>query len=165
MTEPTNQPGPGPAPETFSREYVHELREENKGLRLKASEQQQLREQAEAKAAKAQEDANHKVQQERTAFQERLVRSELKAVAVKAGIVDLDGLKLLDTSKLKLLDDGTVEGAEQLIEDAKKAKPYLFATSTSHTGDPPPPKTPAPANALDMSDADYAAAKKALTKR
>ena len=35
-------------------------------------------------------------------LRERLLRAELKAHAVRAGMVDLDGLKLLDTSALVL---------------------------------------------------------------
>lgn len=40
------------------------------------------------------------------ALQQRLVRAELKAEAVRAGMIDLDGLKLLDISAARLTDAG-----------------------------------------------------------
>ena len=40
-----------------------------------------------------------------------LVMSELKAEAVRAGMVDLDGLKLLDTSTVTVGERGDVTGA------------------------------------------------------
>lgn len=41
----------------------------------------------------------------------RLIRAELKAEAVRAGMVDLDGLKLLDLSALRLSAGGDVGAA------------------------------------------------------
>ena len=74
------------------------------------------------------------------------------------------GLKLLDLSSIKLTDAGDVEGAEALMEAAKKAKPYLFGdtTRTTNPGAPPSPKTPEVKSAKDMTPDEYEAAKKAL---
>ena len=44
----------------------------------------------------------------------RLVRAELKAEAVRAGIVDLDGLKLLDLSAARLNERGEVDNASAI---------------------------------------------------
>lgn len=165
-------------PETFSREYVAELRGENKGLRLKATEQEQLRAAAveEAKAAKAASDAaiaaanaaaDQKAADAQTAANDRVIRAELRTVAQAAGMVDLDGLKLADLSTVKLNDAGEVEGADALMTALKEAKPYLFkaATGTSLPGDPPKPAPIGDKVVKDMTPAEYAAARKAATKR
>lgn len=67
----------------------------------------------------------------RTDLTGRIIRSELKAHALKAGIVDLDALRLADTSALTLSDTGDVVGAEGLIETLRQQKPYLFSESQS----------------------------------
>ena len=85
----------------------------------------------------------------------RIVRAELKAEAVRAGMVDLDGLKLLDTSRVKVGQDGEVEGAAALMRELRRAKPWLFggASSSSIAGVPPalPPK-PRPATEMDFDE-------------
>ena len=45
----------------------------------------------------------------------RLILAELKVEAVRAGIVDLDGLKLLDLKEVSLTADGDLYNATQLI--------------------------------------------------
>jgi hypothetical protein len=162
-------------PETFSREYVHELREENKSWRTKHQESETARKTADdaAKAAtKAATDAataaeaaaETKIKDANTAAEKRIIRAELKAVAIKAGIVDIDGLSLADLSAVKLNDAGEVEGAEALIEALKKAKPYLFGTqSTSSTHKPPPVGDIKPKKAQDMTPDEYRAARAALS--
>jgi hypothetical protein len=161
-------------PETFSREYVHELREENKSWRTKHQESETARKTAEdaAKAAaKATTDATTaaetaaeaKIKDANTAAEQRIIRAELKAVALKAGMVDLDGLKLADFSKVKLNEAGEVEGAEALMEALKKAKPYLFGTqSTSSTATKPDPTKTEPKKATEMTDAEWRAARSKL---
>lgn len=159
---------PKKEPQTFSVEYVHELREESKGYRQRLSKSEE--EKAEAlkavEAAKAASDA--KIKEANSAADQRIIRAEMKAAALKAGMVDLDGLKLADLSKVKLNDKGEVEGAEALMEELKKAKPYLFGTASTSSTAPVPPapsgKT-APKNAKDMTDAEYRAARAALGRR
>ncbi len=63
----------------------------------------------------------------RAQSRERLLRAELRSEAVRAGIVDLDGLRLADTSAITFADDGGIEGATDVISSLKAAKPYLFA--------------------------------------
>jgi len=84
----------------------------------------------------------------------RVIRSELKAHALRAGIIDLDGLRLADTSKLALNEEGDVVGAETLIETLRKEKPYLFAdtragVSTGTTGQTQRPPSPAASSTMD----------------
>ena len=149
-------------PETFSREYVAELRGENATYRTKAKEEAAKREAAEAAAKKAAEDADAKVKETASAADQRIIRAELKAEALKAGMVDLDGLKLADLSKVKLNDKGEVEGAEEMMKALKESKPYLFkdASSTSSTQKKPEPKGDKVKTAKDMSDAEWKEAKK-----
>ncbi|AVA33356.1 hypothetical protein C3Z06_06770 [Cupriavidus metallidurans] len=158
-------PAPAPAPETFSKEYVHELRKENQGYRLKFQESEGKAKAAEEAASKANTDADAKVKAAQEAADQRVIRAELKAAALKAGMVDLDGLKLADLSGVKLNEAGEVEGAEALMEALKKSKPYLFgAPSTSTHGDPPKPKNPEAKKATEMTEEEYRVAREAAVR-
>ncbi len=98
--------------------------------------------------------------------QARLVQSELKSHAVRAGMVDLDGLKLLDASKVKLTPAGEVEGADRLMTDLRRAKPWLFHAANSSTPATPPPSTPPAAKrATTMTHDEWQAARAELLRR
>jgi Phage minor structural protein GP20 len=147
--------GSGSKPETFSREYVHELREENRSWRTKHQESENARKVAEDSAKAAEKTSGDKVKDVQTVADQRVIRAELKAAAVKAGMVDLDGLKLADFSKVKLNDQGEVEGADELMASMKKSKPYLFgqpSTSSSHQA--PKPGENKPKKVSEMTDAE-----------
>lgn len=145
-----------PEPETFSKDYVRELRAENKGWRLKAQEAETKAREREEAAAKSKEAADAKIAEREKTAEQRIIRAELKALAVKAGIVDLDGLKLVELDKVKLDDKGEVEGADALIEGLKKAKPYLFTAPGSSSTQPPPGHSEnKPKSAMEMDDAEY----------
>jgi hypothetical protein len=143
---------PAQDPQTFSREYVHELREENKTWRQKAQGHETAAQQAKADVEKARADAEKAVTEARSTADQRVIRAELKAAAVRAGIVDLDGLKLLDTSGVKLGDDGEVVIPGDFFDNAKKSKPYLFGQSTSQTQQPPRQEPPKKKSAREWSD-------------
>lgn len=165
MADATEQDGnkgtPPPEKETFSREYVSELRQENKGYRLKASEMEAKAKAAEEAAKKAAEEAKAEKEQTINAANERIIRAELKAEAIKAGMIDLDGLKLADLASVKLNDAGEVEGADKLMEALKAAKPYLFKQpSTSSSKEPPPNDPPKPKDVRHMTKAEYDAFRK-----
>lgn len=169
---PVHIPVAPPEPQTFSADYVRELRAENKGWRLKAQEQEaaaKAAQEAAAKAAqdakdateKAAKDAEERASAAEAAAKERVIRAELRTAAIRAGMIDLDGLKLLDISAIALQDDGTVSGADELMDAAKKAKPYLFGSatpSTSNPNPPPAPKPPSAKTALEMTDDEFAQA-------
>lgn len=146
-------------PEHFSADYVKELRRENAHYRTKAKENEDA-------ALKAQNDAKEVTTKAKADADARIVRAELKAAALKAGMIDLDGLKLADLSKVTLKDDGTLEGADELMEGLKKDKAYLFgsAATTTHTGKPPPATPPEPKKASAMTTEEYTAAKAAALK-
>lgn len=165
--DPANQPAPKPAapaePEHFSRDYVRELREESKTWRQKAQGHETDARTAREAAVKAATEAAAKIAEAAAAAEARVIRAEMKALASRAGMVDLDGLKLLDLSAVKLTEAGEVEGADALIEAAKKAKPWLFgAASTSSTTPAPKPGEPKAKLAKDMTPEEFRAAKIAL---
>jgi len=96
----------------------------------------------------------------------RLIRAELKAEAVRAGILDLDGLKLVDTSGVRLNDMGDVEGAPQIIAQLRQAKPWLFGSaSSSSIAAPPPSQPPRQKRATDMTEAEWRAARADILRR
>lgn len=164
-SSPSPTPSPSPQPETFSKEYVRELRHENAGYRLKAQEAERKLQEAEERATKAEKDASDKVTAAQGEATARLIRAEVKAVALKAGIVDIDGLALADLSKVKFNDKGELEGADDAIEALKKAKPYLFTKTTSSTTQPPPRREDKPKHARDMTEEEFAAEMRKLGVR
>jgi hypothetical protein len=155
----TSSPDGAPTPQTFSLEYVKELRSEAKATRLKAQELEAQLEQAKAASKTLADEFETKRVSLEQAAKDRLIRAELKSHALKAGMIDLDGLKLLDTSKISLTEDGELEGAETLLEAAKKQKPWLFGVtnSTSTAQQPPKPAEIKQRSALEMSDEELAA--------
>ncbi len=150
-----------PEPETFSREYVSELRSENETYRNKVKDALTKAEEA---AKKATDDAAVKITEANTRAADRIIRAELKAVAISHGMVDLDGLKLADLTKIKLDDDGEVVGAEDLMKALKESKPYLFkeGKSSSSTEVPPKKKDDSKKGARDMTPEEWKAEKKKL---
>ncbi len=152
-------------PDNFSREYVKELREESARYRTRAQDAENKARDAEERAANAAARLADAETRART-NDERLLMAELRVAAARAGMVDLDGLKLADLTSVKLNDAGEVEGVVELMETLKRAKPYLFraqaAISTSSTKAPPPKEKPQAKTASEMNSAEWAAKKKEL---
>jgi hypothetical protein len=96
----------------------------------------------------------------------RLIRAELKAVAVRAGMIDLDGLKLIEVDDLQLDADGNVKGAGEVMRDLRRAKPWLFGgASSSSIATPPPAAPPKPKLATEMNYEEWQAARSEMLKR
>jgi hypothetical protein len=115
-----------------------------------------------ARAAELEQQVRSLSEQART----NLVLSELKAEAVRAGMVDLDGLKLLDTSAITVGDRGEVTGAASVMDRFRRAKPWLFgAASSTTTAVPPPSQPPRAKKATDMTPEEYRAARAAIVRR
>ncbi len=150
---------PAREPDTFSREYVAELRNESANYRKRAQEAETKAREAEERAARAAAEAKDQASQ-------RVIMAELRTAAVKAGMVDLDGLKLADLQGVTFNEAGDVEGADALMESMKRAKPYLFrgtvSTSTSSTLATPPKEKPRAKTALEMSGAEWEDKKREL---
>jgi hypothetical protein len=95
----------------------------------------------------------------------RLIRAELKVEAVRAGMVDLDGLKLLNWNDVQINSDGEIENAAYLMAQLRRAKPWLFGgTSSSSPGNAPPAQPPRQKLATEMSDEEYGAARAAFLR-
>lgn len=150
----------------FSLEYVQELRAENAKYRTSAKEAREQLEAAQNLVKQKGEEADQKVHAATKAANDRIIRAELKAVAIKAGMVDLDGLKLADLSSVVLGDDGEVTGAEDLMTKLKEAKPYLFAEPAKSTTNTevkaPPKKEPGKFNATKATSEELKAKAKEL---
>ncbi len=96
----------------------------------------------------------------------RLVLSELKVEALRAGMVDLDGLQFLDTSQMRLGDDGNlIEGGEAIARLLQK-KPWLFARPSSSSAARVPASKPVLQKlATEMSDEEYKSARAGIIRR
>ena len=98
-------------------------------------------------------------------FQSRLVTANLRTEAVRAGMVDLDGLKLVDLSGVQLDDNDKIVGGRKLMEELRRNKPWLFATASSSSVSVAPSSQPVrQKTALEMTDDEYAAARQAVIK-
>jgi hypothetical protein len=155
---PAPAPAPTPpAPETFSATYVKELRQESAGYRLRAQEAEKKAVDAADAAKKAAEEATGKIEEASKSAQLRIIKAELKAFAVKAGIVDLDGLAFIDMTKVKLSDAGEIEGADEAIDALRKAKPYLFTKTTASTTKVPEKTSTESKKVTELPEAEYRA--------
>lgn len=154
---PPAPPTPPPAEKVFTEDYVRRIRAEAENHRTEA---QKAKEAAEA----AERAASEKIAEASAAAERRIVTAELRAEAIKAGMVDLDGLKLLDIEKagVKLNAAGDVEGAAEALAKMKEAKPYLFGQQRTGNTDRPPPGNPTPKKATEMTDDEWRAEMKRL---
>lgn len=95
-----------------------------------------------------------------------LKRAELKVEAVKAGMVDLDGLKLIDPAGVTLDENGEIVDAPSIMAKLKRAKPWLFGrASSSSTAGVPRAESPRQRDAREMSEEEWRAARAALLRR
>lgn len=155
---------------------IKELNDEAKGHRLNANEARRMADEARTEMERLSKETGEKVTAAEKAAKDAGERAAatmrdaaLRIAAKEAGILDLDGLKLLDTSAVKIKDDGSVAIPEKFFEEAKAAKPYLFKQTGADTGTTgstaktPDPRQPAPKHAKDMSDAEFDAALRQLS--
>jgi hypothetical protein len=91
--------------------------------------------------------------------------AELKIAAIRAGMIDLDGLKLLDFEKAELAEDGSVPNAAAMIADLRKSKAWLFGlSSSSSVAAAPRAQSPRARHAREMSEAEWRAARASLIR-
>lgn len=88
----------------------------------------------------------------------RVLRAELRSAAIRAGILDLDALRLADTSTVSVSDDGELQGVDDVVSSLKQHKPYLFgagaetnAVTTTQLQKPPAPSQPTSLDARSLS--------------
>jgi len=153
---------PNSTSNTFSADYVKELRAENKATRLRTQELETQLAHAAESGKKLELDFSNKEKAISEQAKQAAIRSEMKVHALKAGMVDLDGLKLLDLSKIQLNEAGELENADAVLKQAKDSKPWLFniTTSTSSTASPPKASEVKTKSALEMSADELAAFEK-----
>ena len=97
---------------------------------------------------------------------ERVMHAELKTEAIRAGIVDLDGLKLLDATQAEFTSEGQLANAARLVAQLRHGKPWLFgATSSSSAANPPPAQSPRQKLATDMTEQEYKEARATIIKQ
>lgn len=95
----------------------------------------------------------------------RLIQAELKAEAIRAGMIDLDGLKLVAPDLVRLSENGEPQGAAEAVGALRRAKPYLFpSANSSHPGAVPAAQPPSPKSATQMSHEEWQAARAALLR-
>jgi hypothetical protein len=105
-------------------------------------------------------------QENRRLNEKRVILAELKVEALRANMIDLDGLQFLDMSQVHLDDDGSVADNAEIIGRLKRAKPWLFATPSSSSIAKVPPSVPARQKlAREMSDEEYRIARANIIKR
>ena len=93
----------------------------------------------------------------------RVADAELRAAGAKAGMQDLDALKMLSEEDR----DGAAEdgAAAKAVAKLRKDKPWLFTTSTSAAARAPAAAAVAPTNAMTMSRDEWRAARAALLRK
>jgi hypothetical protein len=102
----------------------------------------------------------------RSEFQSRLIIANLQTEAVRAGIVDLDGLKLINLADAQLGPDDKVVGGRKIIDELRRNRPWLFGTSSSSSvAEAPASKPIRQKSAIEMTEVEYLAARAALTRR
>jgi len=99
--------------------------------------------------------------------QARVVQAELKAEAVRAGMIDLDGLKLIGAEDIRLTETGEIADAPGLLARLKRGKPWLFGGSGSSSvmAQPPRPEAPRTRHANELSHEEWLSARAALVRR
>lgn len=96
----------------------------------------------------------------------RLIDAEMKAEAVKAGIIDLDGLKLAEKGSITIDDRGNVNGIGAVLGKLRRDKPWLFGTPTTSSTAPVPTNSPSRLKlATEMSLDEWRAARAELLRK
>jgi hypothetical protein len=112
------------------------------------------------------EKLERETQENRRLNERRVAVAELKVEALRANMIDLDGLQFLDMDQVRLSEDGSVADSAELIGHLKRAKPWLFAAPSSSSIASVPPSGPTRQKlAKDMSDEEYRIARANIIKR
>lgn len=151
----------------FTKEYVEDLRTESKNLRQKLAESEKLKaDEISAKDNEHKTALEQKISEVSGTYKKELMLTKVQVEAVKAGIIDLDGVKLADFSKVSFDEENNLVGSNELIEDLKKNKPYLFKKTdkTTYEKDPPASTSNTKTDVRGMSDPDYIKYKASILK-
>lgn len=106
---------------------------------------------------------------ENAALRARLVQAELRTEALRAGMVDLDGVRLIEPNAIRLTETGGLDDGAALMARLRQDKPWLFGRSgggSSSSGAAAPLAAPAaPRSAMDMGVDEWRAARAELLRR
>lgn len=96
----------------------------------------------------------------------RVIISELKVEAIRAGMIDLDGLTFLDLTQVHLDENGNLSETAELIIKLKQSKPWLFTTPTTSSIAKVPPSRPSRQKlATEMTEGEYRIARANIIRR
>ncbi len=95
----------------------------------------------------------------------RLREAELQAEAMRAGIIDIDGLRLINPEVMAALPGRDFQAAD-IVGQLRRDKPWLFvAASSSSTQTTPATTATRTRLAMDMSVEEWRTARAALLRR
>lgn len=155
---------------------IRKLREEAKNYRLKNKEistEFELHRMKSEEALKNITEEREKLKSEisrYSSYEKKLIETEIKAQAVMEGIKDTDLIKLIDTSDIKVSENGEVDTTSILerVKSLKEKKPFLFGservTSTSSNASVSKKSKNVPFDALTASKEEYLAGLQKLKK-
>jgi hypothetical protein len=96
----------------------------------------------------------------------RIIQAELRHEATRRGMIDLDGLKLIDSDAIRIDPDGTVHGVAPAMTKLRRDKPWLFGAANSSSVAGVPETAPSRTKlATEMTLAEWRAARAALLRR
>ncbi len=103
----------------------------------------------------------------RESGEKRAIQSELRAEAVRRGMVDLDGLKLIEGGGGVSIDaEGTVHGVAAVMTKLRRDKPWLFGAPSSSSVAGVPSAAPVRAKlATEMTLQEWRVARADLLRR
>lgn len=99
------------------------------------------------------------------ALRARLLQAELKAAAIRAGIVDVDAVKLVDMATVRTNDAGELVDGVGVMKALRATKPYLFGASSSSAAVAPRVASGEIKTAMTMSPEEWKAARAELLRR
>jgi len=126
----------------FFRDALKEVRKKNDDLTKERDEAlataKKANDDLSAALRKAETDVKTAQQEAAKASERATVDLAIKSAATKAGLQDLDQLKLLDLTGITVKPDGSVDGIDKVLVDLKTKKPFLFGVANTSQTEPPP---------------------------
>lgn len=106
------------------------------------------------------------LQEVRDGSDRRAIQAELRSEATRRGMIDLDGLKLIEGSEVTIDEQGVVHGVAPVLTKLRRDKPWLFgaASSSSAAGVPVAVATRSKL-ATEMTLAEWRTARAELLRR
>jgi hypothetical protein len=152
----------------FTKEYVEDLRNESKTLRQKLADAEKIKkDEISAKDKEHESIIGKRIEEVSSLYKKELMLTKVQVEAVKSGIIDLDGVKLADFSKISFDENDNLVGTAELIEELKKNKPYLFKKTdkTTYEKDLPAKGVDTKVDVRNMSKDEFSKFKATMLKQ